>query len=74
MVPKPSKKSFETWKTFVEWIKEQEIVKTVDFESKIENRHEATKDGTHLKERKNETVTHCKKDEIKYGQQLCKQT
>ena len=62
------------WKTFVEWIIEQDTVTIVDFETKIETRHKMTKNGTCLKERKNETVTYYEQDEIKYGQQLHKQT
>ena len=73
-VPKPSKKSYELWKKFVEWIIMQDIVTIVDFEPNIRTKYEIGKNGKYLKENVNDKVIYYEKDEIKYGQQLYKKT
>ena len=49
-VPKPSKVSFQLWEDFVEWLKCQNIMTIVDFESSMKTKHETSEDGKHAKE------------------------
>jgi len=67
-VPKPTTKSFSTWKNFVEWMVTQNIITIVDFEAKIKTRYEMANNGQYFREYQNEEWTYFERDECRYNQ------
>lgn len=67
IVPKPSKKSKNLWKEFLEWMVETQRITVCDFDSKFNSRILVTPDDKFVKEIKgNETVYYEKRSQM-YG-------
>jgi len=73
-VPKPSKKSFHTWKYFVEWMVTQNIITIVDFESIITTRYEISHNSQYFREIQQDGWIYYEKDDHRYNQQTYKVT
>ena len=69
-VPRPSKKSFHHWKSFVEWISKMEIITIVDFEPMIKTKYEISTNRQYFREHRNENIIYYEKDVVRYNQQV----
>ena len=67
IVPKPSRKSYELWNNFMDWLLEKQIEMIVDFENKIETVYEMSSNGVYVKKWIGNTEVIFKENEIRYG-------
>ena len=71
-VPKPSKKSVETRKEFIEWLHQQQIVTTVDFEQSIQCKYEMSVTKRRVKKTGNNTTEHYGEADDRRGRKHCR--
>ena len=67
-VPKPSKKSYQLWYNFVDWLVNKKIETIVDFENEIDTVYKITRDKQYIKKKIGEDEVVYKAKNIRYGQ------